>query len=190
MSCLFNDPDELKRMDEGEHYIIIGNLDQWENDQGQMQDQVSPVRGVLSLEEAKELADAYVEGEVNDSVPTEEDMTGDSEDESSEDESDESDDDDDGLDGFLSGDDEEEDDEPDVDYDEVSGVVETLAKKDEVVWDLEEGDERVGKVVQITQKQLEIEGAEDKIEELVLKRIEEENEDDDDSDDSEEDRMF
>lgn len=202
MSCLFNEPDELKQMEEGEHYIIIGEMDQWENDKGQLQDQISPVRGVLSLEEAKTLADAYLEGDIPDPDGEEEEEDteesddsgdlfagGDSDDEDEEEEED----DDGGLGGFLSG--EDEDDGPDVDYDDVAEVVEVLAEKDEVVWDLEEGDERVDKVVNITINQLELDendAVEDAVREHVLDHISKgsEAEEEEDEEEDEEDKMF
>lgn len=204
MSCLFNDPDDLKRMEEGEHYVIIGNLDQWENDQGQLQDQVSPVRGVLSLEEAKELGDAYLDGDIPDSDGEDKEEESDDsdgifgDDDSSDDEEEEEEGGNGGggLDGFLSEEDEEEEDGPDVDYDDVSGVVEVLADKDEVVWDLEEGDDRVEKVVNITVKQLELdeddEAVEDAVRDHVLNRISEgpEAEAEEEEEEDEEDKMF
>lgn len=61
MSCLFNDPDEVKEMQSGHEYIIIGNLDQWEDDKGQMRDQVSPVRGVMTLDEVKKRASGQID---------------------------------------------------------------------------------------------------------------------------------
>lgn len=73
MSCLFNDREVLKQMEPGQHYIVIGNLDQWENNQGEMQDQMSPVRGVMTLEEASAYAEeALEESGINDAVPEEE----------------------------------------------------------------------------------------------------------------------
>lgn len=188
MSCLFNDPDDLKNMEEGEHYIIIGNLSQWENDKGELQDQVSPVRGVLSLQEAKEMADQTLGDEVNESSSDEEESEEESMDFSDGDEEEEEDDDEGGLDSFSLDDDEDEEDEYDVDYDDVAGVVETLAGKEEAVWDLEEGDDRLDKVTKITVKQLELdEDAFDTVQKLALKRIEEESEDDEDDEES---KMF
>lgn len=80
MSCLFNDPEDLRQMEPGEHYIIIGELDQWENDKGEVNDQISPVRGVLSLPEAKKAADMYLqENGPNDKKPSSDSLEDDDE---------------------------------------------------------------------------------------------------------------
>ena len=60
MSCLFNNPDEVKRMEEGEHYILIGKLDTWEPEDGEPRDQLQPVRGVMNMEEIQRLADDWM----------------------------------------------------------------------------------------------------------------------------------
>lgn len=188
MSCLFNDADDLREMEEGEHYIVIGQLDQWENDQGEMNDQVSPVRGVLSLQEAKEMADKFLDGEVNESGSSVEDVMGEDESESRDSEADEKDDE---LSGFLSEGDEEEDEdeeEYDVPYDAVANIVEIYGEKEEAVWDLEEGDDRLDKLTKLTINQLDLdEDTFDEVKEHALTRIDDENEEEESS---EEDKMF
>jgi len=204
MSCLFNDQDELKKLDEGDWAIVIGQMDQWEDDKGKLHDQVSPVRGVITLDEAREYADGHLSGDGTSDPDSGTDDSS-SEDDSGEDmpdfatsddgDEEEEEEEDDGSGSFLGGgddeDEEEEDDTPDVEYDEVAPVVETLSQKDDAVWELEEGDDRLDKLTQIITKQLELEETEEVFEAVqshALDRIAEEQEDEEDEE--EEDALF
>lgn len=184
MNCLFNDADDLKEMEEGEHYIVIGELSTWTPDdgQGEPQDQMSPVRGVLTLDEAKEYAEQSIGAEVNETPVEESTEEDDEEDDSSEDDT-----------SFLGDDDEgeDEDDETAVEYDDVAGVVEALAEQEEEVWEVSEDDpERLNKLVNVVCGRLDI-GNEhsDVVEEYALQRLDEEREDEEEEG-GEEDLMF
>lgn len=179
-SCLFNDPEVLKSMNPGEHYIIIGNHDTYENNKGEVKDQISPVRGVLTLEEAKEYAKERLEGDVNDS-PSED---------TSEDDSEEDDSSDDGFSGF--GDEEEEEDDTDdsvsVDEDDVEEVIEALAEKEPEVWEVTEDDsDRVKKLTKVICNKLDMEFDDDAVFEEVsstaLEVIDNHGEEDDEEED-------
>lgn len=149
---IFNDPEEAKKMEEGEWYIVVGNLGQYEpEDGGPPRDQLTPVRGVISLEEAKSMADSSMEDEGFDESAAEEpegtpepepepedtptpSFGGDAEDEEEEDE---------GAKGGLFGsspskEEEEPEEEPAIDttYSEVANVVEDLADEEPEVWEV------------------------------------------------------
>lgn len=207
-SCLFNEPEDLERMEPGEYYIVIGEQSIWEADSGQEYEQVSPVRGVLSLEEARQLAEQYLDAEGGINEPAgesqEESMTEPEDDDDEEEEEsstpsfaspssddEEEDDEDDGeSSGFLSDEDneeeEEEDESPPVTYDEVAEVVEALGQKDSAVWEVNEGDERLGKLTRIVAKRLDLD-TEDRelllhVKDLAIRRINEEGEEEDEDD--------
>lgn len=214
MSCLFNEPDDAKKMEPGEYAIIVGELDTWENDKGEVNEQVSPVRGVLTMKEANELADKALDdsgineesSDEDESSDTEEEddsedgedvpsfATGEEDDGDDEDEDDDDDDEDDGG-SFLGDDDEEEeeDDEPPVNDSEVRTHVESLAENEEEVWELEAGDKRLKKLVKVICKRCELEDPSEEdaeyVAEVALDRIEEGPEEEEEEDD-EEDALF
>ena len=195
MSCLFNNPEDLRDMTPGSYYIVIGDMNQWENDAGEVFDQVSPVRGVMSLPEAQEFAKQALDGsgineeepepepaeEVNEE-PDEEPMFGGDSDDDEEEED-------------IFGEEEEEDDsgpEDEITSSEVSTMVESLAEKDEEVWEVEQGDPRLEKLSRVICKRLEYDHENDAVlntvGNLALERIEEEREAEEEED--EEDSLF
>lgn len=203
-SCLFNNPEDLERMEPGDYYIVVGEQTVWEAESGQEYEQVSPVRGVISLDEARDLAAQYLDDDTSINEPGSEDEATDDEPEedenddtpafggSSDDDGDEDEEEDDSP-GFLSGDDDgdeddDEDDEPFVSYSDVANEVEELADKDDAVWEVSEGDERLNKLIKIIAKRLGVEPETqddvDDIKQAALDRIQEESDDDDDDDDS------
>lgn len=193
---IFNDESMAKKMNEGEWYLVIGNLDTWEPDDGEPQDQFSPVRGVLSMDEVKELADesmddeGFGDGEEDD---TEEDATeADTEEQTEDDTSGES-----KGSVFGGGDDEEEeeeddDDEPalDIAVEDVNAVVESLAEEEEEVWEVSEGHEELDTFVMVICDRLGLSYEDDEVANevanIALDRVEEgpaeEEEEDDDED--------
>lgn len=196
MSCLFNDPDIPKEMEEGEWYIVAGRMTQWEDQQGNMHDQVSPVRGVLTHDEAVKLAEKYLdESDINESEPEPSDEVNEEPagEEEPPDKSEVQDDDqqsEEAL-GFGSGDDEEEEDDgtPDIDYGDVSEVVEALADSEPTVWELEKGDGRLDKLGAVVCQRigyLNHENAEHiiAVKELCLQRIDEESESEEDDEEA------
>lgn len=207
MSCLFNDPEDLKEMEPGEHYIVVGKLDQWTNDKGQTNDQISPVRGTLTLEQAKVYANQMLDEEGPNDQPTqtseeqEEEETGSDDDGSAPwsasddggepEEAEDTDDTEDALDELALGDEEEEEEESPVDYEEVQGTVETLAEKEPAVWDVEDGDERLNKLTKVTARHLELpedDSVMQEVQNYILRAIDEHNTEDDEDD--EEDAIF
>lgn len=97
-NCTFPDAEDVKKIEQGEHYIIVGSWDEWENDDGDVYTNISPVRGIASLEEANEWAKKYLGDEGFD-------VSEESEDEETEES------DDGGFEGFGSSDDDEEEEE-------------------------------------------------------------------------------
>lgn len=135
---IFNDESMAKKMDEGVYYIVIGNIDTWEPDEGDPQEQLSPVRGVIDLDEAKEYADKWLDeegfgGEEGDDLSE----FGDDEEEEEEEE----DESDAPTTSELFSEDgeeeEEEDGEPELDLSkgDVENVVEDLADQEPEVWE-------------------------------------------------------
>lgn len=148
---IFNDEEEARKLEEGEWYIVAGNLDTWEPDNGDPQDQFSPVRGVMSLDEARELADdAMEEGGFGSSDEDTDDAVPDSAlggEEEEQEEEDEDEDDSSSSKGGLFGSSEDDDDEEeeqeeedevtiDATASEVYNVVEELADEEPEVWDV------------------------------------------------------
>lgn len=204
MSCLFNNPEDLRDMTPGSYYIVIGDMNQWENDAGEVFDQVSPVRGVISLEDAKQLAgkkldDSGINEEEPEPEPAEEVNDPEPEDQpepsfgGGSDEDEDEEDEEEG--GFLGGGDEEE--EPpatdEVDVGEVKSEVEELAAVDEQVWEVESGDPRLEKLGTMAAKRLDYDHEDEEVVEMVagiaLDRIQDEREEDEEEDD-EEDALF
>lgn len=192
---IFNDKDVLKDMDEGEWYIAIGNLDQWEDDSGDKHDQMSPVRGILTLEDAKTFANEALEDEgfdesaVSESVSdTETQTSGESEetpDVSSDDE--EEDDSSGGMFGGSSSDDDDDDKFPS--QSEVDDVVESLAEDEPDMWDLEEVKAEKDTVMMVVGDRLEVDWNNDDevgedMWEKVIDRVEREQDDEDDDEDA------
>lgn len=165
MSTLFNEKEHVKKMEPGEEYIVIGELDQWTPEgSDEPQDQLSPARAALTLEEVKEYAQKYMDGEmegINDGSSSEEsaDSAFDSSDTSDEEETEEEEpetedeEEEDGDSGSAFGsfgsddesDDEEEDedDETDVQEDKVVAELENIMSQKPEVEDLEEGDDEL-----------------------------------------------
>jgi hypothetical protein len=146
MSCLFNDGDSVRELTAGQQYLIIGQLDQWEDDSGDMNDQVSPVRGVMTLEELNNCAQEQITGTVNET--TDDPDTNDiNEVEDPEPGGDDEGEEDTGGSGFssISGDEDDSDggEFNGVDYETVTEYVESIAEHKEEVWELEYGDDEL-----------------------------------------------
>lgn len=196
ISCLFNDSDHLKKCEPGEMYIIVGEMDQWETDGGEINDQFSPARGLMSLEEARSMADESMEddGFTDESEPEFEEVeerggvddttdpepnTSDTTDESGV-ESDPSP----SLDPTLDPDDEPEHTEPSLPVNEITEKVEDVADQEPVVWELTADDQdRLAKLGRVISNQLDIEYSEAVKDEVLA--IIEDNRDDDEEDDDE-----
>jgi len=200
MSCLFNDGDSVRELTAGEQYLIIGQLDQWEDDSGDMNDQVSPVRGVMTLEELNNRAQEKISGSVNETSDGP-DTDGINEVEDPEPEEAEEDKEDSNGSGFasMSGDEDGDADEFDgVDYETVTEHIEQIAEHKEEVWELEYGDDELHDVaVHIMNEEGYEEYDEDvgeKIQqdanEYIQDQTEEEGEDDDSAFGGDEDSIF
>lgn len=131
---IFNDPSMAKQMEEDEYYIVAGRLSEWERDDGTTQDQFSPVRGIIGLEEAKELAaealeeEGFTHPEVDDISEPEEEQEPEEEETG-------------GLFGGREPSDEEEEEEDEDEtipatYSEVANVVEELGEEEPEVWEV------------------------------------------------------
>jgi len=190
---IFNDESMAKKMDEGEWYIVAGNLTTWEPDDGEPQDQFSPVRGVISMEEAKELASDSMEEEGFGSASSEDTSEDTTEDEPGTE-------DDGSSEGSLFSDDgdSEEEEEKDAPYieanaEDVYNIVESLAEEEGEVWDVHEDHDEFPTLLMVVCDKLgvdyEEEQARDEVAELVLERVEMENEEDDEEEE-EEDSLF
>lgn len=188
MSCLFNDPDEVKQMQAGHEYVIIGNLDQWEDDKGQMRDQVSPVRGVMTLDEVKK----RVSGQIDASEEEPEEPSGFNEGDESDDDSEEDEEEDSSPFGnSTSGEDAEDEEEEEgggVDEDTVLDHLNGFpdGKQDQII----ELEDDAGELDDVATYIMKEEGYEEYVEEVAenIKEViiswksedEEEEEDDDD----------
>lgn len=200
---IFNNEQMAKKMEEGKWYIVAGNLDTWEPDDGPPQDQLSPVRGVMSLEEAKELADGALEDSGFDESATETEDEEPEEEEVSEPEPEEEPEE--GQTSVFgaaqSGDEDEEEkseeeeeasDEPPVDVtiSEVANVVEELGEEEEEVWEVTPDHEEFETFMIVVMDRLGLDPDDDEameyVAELALDRVEEgpAGDDDDDEDDS------
>lgn len=200
MSCLFNNPDHLRKLEPGDYGIIVGKMDTWEDEESEkVYDQVSPVRGVITLEEAEELAKKSLDdSDINESEQEEIPETTEDEDEDEEEEEDTS-----SSSIFSSSDDDEEEEEQSIDtpdYSDVANEVEELAVNDEQVWEIDEGDERLDVLAAVVASRLDLIRDRDDVDSLddeildsirkdCLERIEEEVEGDKEEDD-EEDQLF
>jgi len=211
---IFNEKEMLKEMDEGEWYIAIGNLSQWEDDDGESHDQLSPVRGVLSLEQAKEFADSamaddgFDESAVSESSGEIETATESKEDEShsfgssdgEEDDEEEEDEDDSGGSGMFGGssdeseEEEEDDDDKFVSQSDVDTVVEQVAEDEPDMWNPDEVQSEKETVMVVVGDNLEVDWNEDEevaedMWEKIIDRVERGPEEEEEEDD-EEDNLF
>lgn len=187
MSVLFNDKEMVKGMTEGQQYVIIGNLDQWEKDDGEMEDQVSPARGVLTLEEVEEYAQSEASQEVNEEEPSSFNET-EAEEEETETEDGEEDDEDSSF-STSFGDDEEEEDEgigaPSDDT--IHGIIDELAEQKPEVAELTADDgEELEEVATYIMQQEGYDEYDDEVAQSIIDTVldyvtedEEEEEDDD-----------
>lgn len=192
---IFNDESMAKKMEEGEYYLVCGNLDTWEPDDGDPRDQFSPVRGVISLDEAKQWADERME---DDGVG--EEVEDDTEEEEEVEEEDTSDDEEETSKGGLFGggdddgeddEDEDEDDSPAIDatVGEIHNIVEELGEQEEEVWEVSEGHDELSTFVKVICDRLNLDYNNDEVANevatIALNRVEEgpveeEEEEDDD----------
>ena len=225
VSCLFNGGKEaVAEFEEGDMYLMVGQHGTWENDSGEENDQLSPVTAAMTLDEVNQLADKGLEAqgfssesEEDTSEPVEEDVVEDTaeedlsamEDEAEEVmEAEEEDEDGDDDDGFLGGGDDDDEEEEDTageyegfDPEQIKDSVESLATKDERVWDAERDSAWSEKIANVIVNGTEYEDAE-KVEELAMTYIvdgedalfalfEDEGEEaSDDSDDEDEDELL
>lgn len=216
MSCLFNNEEDLTGMEPGKKYVIVGELDQWENDAGEMNDQVSPVRGVISLDQVKRWSDDAVEEEVNEPEPdmgeinepdsseddddsgSEEtfDPDGSSGDDSSEEEEEEEDESP-SIDLGSAVEDDEEDDEEDeteLPEDDFAEELDLLVKHKQEIEDFDEDDQRWNDVAEYVAEEAEFELTEDNAQEVrdfcIDHVLGEEEEEDEEEEDDVEDSLF
>lgn len=223
ISCLFNEGKEaVAEFEEGDPYLMVGQHGTWENDSGEENEQLSPVTAAMTLEEVNELANRSLEEEgfsgadeddieeetvdqvIDDSPDEDEEDSSDDEEPAIGEDDDDEEEEDDG--GFLDDDDEDEEEEETEDFeyegfdpDEIKEKVESLAGKDERVWDAERDSAWSEKIANVIVNGTDYEDAE-KVEELAMTYIvdgedalydlfddgEEEADDEEDEDDEDE----
>lgn len=187
---IFNDRDMARQMEEGEWYIVVGNLTTWEPEGREPQDQLSPVRGVISLEEAKALAD---QGMTDKGFGVEEDQTSESEEPDPEPEpepeqapasfgssSDSGSEEETSSGGMFGGGSQEEESEPEPEpiattQSEVNNVVETLADQEEEVWDVTEDHSEYDVFISVVMDHLGLDSddqmARDQVADMAMDRV-------------------
>lgn len=181
---IFNDPSMARQMEEDQYYIVVGRLDEWEREDGTTQDQMAPVRGVIGLEQAKELASEALEaqgfaGETEEVEPEpEEEEVG----------------------GILASGSDSEEEEPEepslpVTYSDVANVVEHLGEEEEEVWEVTEDHEELDTLLTVVCGRLDGVDYEDEdhrreIKEMSLDRISEGPPEEETTEETEEDRLF
>lgn len=209
----FPDKKDVAKLSQGDHAIVAGGIEESEGDNGEKYYSIYPVRGILTLDEAQEYAqsgdideefgDDDTEEEESEPEPEpepEETTTEDSGDTDDDDGLDFSGDSDDGgsggLDGLV-GDEEEEDDEeeageedeePPVPYDEVAGLVEQMADKQDPdeepqVYEIEEGSEHHKRLTEVVCENLELNNEEGAAK-VIMDVIDEHRDDDEDEDET------
>lgn len=216
MSCLFNDPKDAQKLNPGEEYIVIGRITQWTPDDGEPRDQVSPVRGVITLPEAQELAKKALEAagisrpssddseEAMDEAMDEmgpnfsssegeqeepEQQEGTQEDQEPEQE--------DSGESIFSEEEEEEsvDDTPDVSYEDVKQSVHALAEDHPEVWEVQEPGQRLAKLTNVIMNQMGLDADDNDLAQEVGQHVldtvgEYHSDDEEEEDDDEEDALF
>jgi len=214
VSCLFNEGKEkVAEFTEGDHYILVGEHGTYTSNNGDEREQLSPVRGIANLDEAKNLADKFMSDEGfgesddtgeddpfggdatdgDDDVPDMTDRESGSSDSGSDDpfadagDDDSEDTDDDTADLFS----EVEDDEDEDDYpiDEVQEVVDALGDKDDRVWEVDEGSKRHKKLTNVVMNRVDGADDEERTANEVINYIHGDDEDEPEEDD-EEDNLF
>lgn len=152
--CTFPDKQDVAKLNQGDYVIIAGSIEENEGDDGQVYKNVYPVRGCVTLSEAKEMAEKAKETEFSSSEDETEEETAETEEKTEEEDdaesskpdmfsSDDDDDDDDGSSSSSSGgggglsslidngdeDEEEEEAEEDtsVPYDDIAAMVEQIS---------------------------------------------------------------
>jgi hypothetical protein len=212
VSCLFNEGKEkVADFVEGRHYILVGQHGTYETNNGEEREQLQPVRGIVDLDEAKELANRYMsdegfggEDEEDNDDPFSDAGDSGSEDSTSETEppepdsepadddpfgasEDDEDDESDAEDIFGGGEEEEEEDTYPVD--EIQDTIDKLAQKDDRVWEVEDGDSRHQKLTKVVQKRVDDADDMKRTADEVISYIESQRGDDEEEED-EEDALF
>lgn len=263
MSTLWNDPDLVKELEPGQNYVVVGELDQWESDSGEVNDQLQPVRGAMNLEELQQRAQNYLDKQAEDAVgegddeapdvvqqPSTEEPVRDPEQEYSEQQAPESEPDEEESESAEEEPVPEPDEEPEeeksprfrapreediqseaeseqapsnadeesaladlasenqqdqqegsapargISEDQVAAHIETLANKEPAVWEVEEGDPRLGKLAVVVTNRLGLDDEDDavieEVKNICIKRIEEEriSQQEEAEDTDEEDNLF
>jgi len=197
MRCTFPDKDDLKKIDSGDSVVVVGSIDEYEKDNGEVIESVYPVRGIATLDEVKEYAKKSMSDEGFDEADDEEESFAEPDDEPDDEPDTEQDQVDDvpkddtsssmNQPGWLDSDSDDigkDDDEQDpVPYDDIANLVEQLAENEEAVWDVGEGDDRLDKLTMVVTNKLDLDDS-DATAEVILDVINEHNnqEEDDEED--------
>lgn len=216
---VFPDKKDVQKLEQGMYAIVTGGIEESEGEGGEVYYSIYPVRGILTLDEAKEYAQM---GDISeefggDEEDTEEDVFDDSDDEQEEEETtteDESSDDDmfssdddssssggGGLDGLVGDDDDDTDesgsddeDEPAVPYEEIANTVEALADDQDPdeeprVYEIEEDSPNHRKLTTVVCNRLDIDN-EEAAAEVVIDVIQEHRDDEEEEEEDETNKLF
>ena len=215
----FPEKKDVASLEQGDHCIIAGAIEESEGDDGQIYKSIYPVRGVMTLDKAQEMAGKF-EGDADfeeESDPDDDfaedtsEVEEDEEEEESESESEgglafDSDSDDSsggGLDGLMGDDDtdeeettEEEETEEDtpVPYEDIAAKVETLADDQDPnespqVYEIEEGSEHHQRLSVVVANQLDIED-EEAVADVVIDVIDGHRDDEEEEEEDETNKLF
>jgi len=210
MRCTFPDKNDLKKIDSGDDVIVIGEIDEYEKDNGEIIESVYPVRGIATLEEVKEYAakamsddgfaadesdeddgeEQFAEPEEDEEVVEDTDST-EEEDSSDGDDGSEVEDASNGgwLDADESDDDVEDNESDPVPYDDIANLVEQLGEGEPSVWEVSRDDDRMDKLVMVVSNKLDIDN-DDAIVDVIVDVIEEHNNQSEDDEDELTDGLF
>lgn len=215
----FPEKKDVAELEQGQHVIVAGSIEEDEGDNGEMYYSIYPVRGVLSLNDAQELASKY-EGDADfeEEEDPDEDFTDDSEQEETTSEEEETDSSDGGgldfdsdgdgdsgsggLDGLMGDDDDDEPEEEEVDdedeqpvpYEDIAAKVEELEESQDPdeepqVLEIEEGSEHLSRLASVVAGQLELDD-EDAVAGVVIDVIQAHRDDEEEEEEDETNKLF
>lgn len=203
----FPNKKDLAKLDQGDYTIVVGSVEENEGDDGSIYKNIYPVRGLITLDEAQELAENYEPDSDFDEESDDMDFAEPDEEEEDTEEDEEKDDDSSsgeltfdssssssssgGLSNLVGDNEEEEDEEEEeeaVPYEEIAGKVEELAEaqddnEEPQVYEIEEGTPEHKKFTEIVCNNIGLEvsdAAADVVIDVIDEHREDEEEDDDD----------
>lgn len=206
----FPEKKDVAKLEQGDHAIVAGSIDESEGENGEIYYNIYPVRGVLTLEEAQDYASRSLSDfeDDEDEGTSDDDFISTDDDDVEEEEDDDSASDDDGLafdsddsggsggldDLMDDGDDEDEEEEPEpavqsasVPYEDIAAMVEKLSENQDPdeepqVFEIQEGSEHHQRLTTVVCNNLQL-SEEEAVAEVIMDVIEGHREDEEDEDD-------